>query len=79
MAVVRFNLYNALMKTYEGEIASALANIEIYMQNPTGIGEHPDLVTAVDTQFQRLAEASEKLAVLKEYFKQYTNLKYDDI
>ena len=67
------------MKTYEGEIASALANIEIYMQNPTGIGEHPDLVTAVDTQFQRLAEASEKLTVLKEYFKQYTNFKYDDL
>ena len=47
---MRTLLKNALVKKYEGVIAECEANIEIYMRNPTGIGEHPDIVLAVDQQ-----------------------------
>ena len=54
-------LLQALEKKYEAEIAAAKANIEVYLTNPAGIGEHPDLVTAVDWEVTKLAAAEEKL------------------
>ena len=51
---------------YEGDIAIGRANIEVYMDNSAGIGEHPDIVNAVDSQIEKVAEASEKLDVVRE-------------
>ena len=58
----------ALVKKYEAEMAAAEANIEVYMDNPVGIGEHPDLVAAVDSVMSKLATARDKLNTLKEYW-----------
>jgi len=57
-------LVEALKLKYEAEIASAKANIQVYIDNPVGIGEHPDLVAAVDEQLVKLAEAEDKLETL---------------
>ena len=56
----------ALELKYEGAIAIGRANIEVYMDNSAGIGEHPDIVNAVDSQIEKVAEASEKLDVVRE-------------
>ena len=58
----------AIVKKYEAEMAVAEANIEVYMDNPVGIGEHPDLVAAVDSEMSKLATARDKLNTLKEYW-----------
>ena len=55
----------ALELKYEGEEAIGKANIEVYMDNASGIGEHPDIVDAVDSQIEKVAEASEKLDVVR--------------
>ena len=52
-------IVNALVKKYEGEIAEAKANIEIYMNNPVGIGEHPDVLDAINSQVLKIATAEE--------------------
>lgn len=57
-------LLDALRKKYEGEIAAAKANINVYVTNPVGIGEHPNLVAAVDSEVEKLADATDKLNVL---------------
>ena len=41
-------------------------NIDVYFANPAGIGEHPDITAAIDTQIERIAEAKDKLEVLRE-------------
>ena len=56
----------ALELKYEGDIAISKANIEVYMDNAAGIGEHPDVVIAVDCQIEKVAEASEKLDVVRD-------------
>ena len=33
-------MINALRKKYEAEVAAAKANIDVYINNPVGIGEH---------------------------------------
>ena len=57
-------LLDALRKKYEGEIAAAKANINVYITNPVGIGEHPNLVAAVDSEIEKLTTATDKLNVL---------------
>lgn len=64
---MRTKILTALHKKYEGIIAEAEANIEVYLKNPAGIGEHPDIIGAVDTQLQLVAEAKEKLDLLSEF------------
>jgi len=61
-------MINALRKKYEAEIAAAKANIDVYMKNPAGIGEHPDLVSAVDSEMSKLATARDKLETLNTYY-----------
>ena len=57
-------IINALQKKYEYEIASAKANIQAYIDSPVGIGEHPDLVDAVNAEMTKLATATDNLATL---------------
>ena len=61
-------LLNALCKKYEGEIAAAIVNINVYRTNPVGIGEHPNLVAAVDSEVVKLAVAIDKLNAIKDNF-----------
>ena len=58
-------LIEALEAKYRGQIAEAAANIRVYVENPTGIGEHPDVVAAMDTQIALRAEAQDKLDILQ--------------
>ena len=66
---MRRQIKDALIKGYGGEIAKAKANIEVYMRNPVGIGEHPDIVAAVDSEMEKLASAEDKLSSLNSNFK----------
>ena len=61
-------LINALKAKYEADISCAKSNIQIYIENPTGIGDHADLVTAVDGEVTKLCAAQDKLHVLNDNF-----------
>ena len=63
---MRSILKEALRKKYEGEIAEANANLQVYFHNPVGIGEHPEIITEMDKQLEKIAAAKEKLEVLNE-------------
>ena len=62
------NLVKALAKKYEADILNAKANIEVYVTNPAGIGEHPDLAAAIDSQVDIIAHAEDKLGVLNKHY-----------
>ena len=59
-------LLAALEIKYEGDIAIGKANIGVYMNNASGIGDHPDIIDAIDDQIEKVAEASEKLDVVRD-------------
>ena len=58
----------SLKLQYESEIAKAKANIEVYLSDPAGIGEHPDLAGAIDSQIDIIAHAEDKLGVVIKHF-----------
>ena len=62
------NLLDALIKKLEGEIAMAQANVEVYLNQSVGIGEHPDVVEAIETQIEKIAAADEKIETINKYF-----------
>ena len=53
-------LLNALYTFYEGNIAKAQANLMVYLDNPAGIGEHPDVIEAMDSQIAVMVENQDK-------------------
>jgi len=60
-------ILEALKKRYEAQIAEADATIKIYFERSVGIGEHPQHVDEVDKLIEKVANAEEKLDVLKEF------------
>ncbi len=60
-------ILNALEKRYEAIIAESDATLNIYLNNSVGIGEHPQHIDEVDKLIDKIANAEEKLKILKEF------------
>ena len=59
------NLVDALIKKYEGEVLVAKANIDVLLNNPTGVADHPDMAGTLDDLVKKLNSAEEQLSALK--------------
>ena len=57
----------ALEARYNAEITEADAVMEVYLNNSVGIGEHPQHLEEMDKLVQKIADAKEKIEVLKEF------------
>ena len=64
MADLSRDLIDGLEQLYRGNIAAAKANVKVYLTNPMGIGEHPDIIQSIDTQIEIIANNQEKLDIL---------------
>ena len=60
-------ILKALEDKYNAQISEADATLKIYLKNPVGIGEHPQHIEECDKLIQKIAEAEDKLQVLKEF------------
>ena len=58
----------ALRANAEGNISKAKINIEVYLHNPVGIGEHPDVLGAIQEQLDIIAHEEERIEVLEKHF-----------
>ena len=67
MATIKKIILEALEKKYEAEIAEADATIKVYLENPVGIGEHPQIVDEADKQIAKICRNKEKLEELKNF------------
>jgi len=65
MKAISLKILKALLKQYEGNYEMAKANVAVYMDNMVGIGEHPDLAEAVDSQILLMVEAKDKINMVK--------------
>ena len=65
---LRFKILEALHADADGNIAKAKANIEVYLENPVGIGEHPDVLAAIQEQLDIIAHEEERISVIAKHF-----------
>ena len=65
---LRVKMLEALLADAQGNIAKAKANVEVYLHNPVGIGEHPDILGAIQEQLDIIAHEEERIQVLIKHF-----------
>ena len=66
--LLRVHITLALINQSRGNIAAAKMNVEIYLQNPVGIGEHPDVLAAIQDQLDVIAKEEERIQVISKHF-----------
>ena len=64
---MRRAILDALVAKYEADIAHADATFKIYLEHSVGIGEHPQHIDECDKLVEKIANAKEKLEVLKDF------------
>mgnify|MGYP003155292544 FL=1 len=65
---MRDMLIDAQTSYLVGGINKHKANIEVYMNNTIGIGEHSDIIETIDLELEKLATYHDKLEMLVKYF-----------
>jgi len=61
-------MLQALRAHAQGKIEMHKMNVEVYLTNPAGIGEHPDVMEAIEKEIEAIAEYDDQLEVLDRYF-----------
>jgi len=64
----RENLLDAMQKYLEGGVAKHKANIEVFLNQSVGIGEHSDIIDTIEKELDSLSAYEDKLVVLDKYF-----------
>lgn len=64
----RNEMIKAMITHAEGHIAKHKMNVEIYLANSAGIGDHGDVLEAVEKELNHIAEYHDQIEVLKAYF-----------
>ena len=68
---LRVKMLDALLADAQGNIAKAKANVEVYLHNPVGIGEHPDVLGAIQEQLDIIAHQEERIEVIEKHFRDH--------
>ena len=70
---MRKTILDAVVANAEGNLAVHKANVEVYLQNPAGIGEHSDIVEAVIAEVEKMAHWQDVLDIIDEHFEETYN------
>ena len=66
---MREQLIKALLAHAQGDIAKHRANVEVYLTSPVGIGEHSNVVEAIEEELNMIAKYQDQIDVINKYFK----------
>lgn len=65
---MRETLIKAIVSHAQGHINKHLANIEVYLTNPAGVGEHPDIMEAIEMELEQVAKYDDQIEMIKKYY-----------
>ena len=67
---MREQLIKACRMHAEGELERAKTNIMVYMNQSVGIGEHSDIVEAIQKELDTMAVAEDRIDMISKHFSQ---------
>ena len=67
--MLKLIMVSAARKHAEAELELQKANIEVYMRQVVGIGEHSDVIETIQKELDKMAQAQDRLDILDRYFK----------
>ena len=66
---MRDKIIKALLAHAKGDIEKHRANVEIYLTNPAGIGEHSNVLEAIEEEINMIAKYQDQVDVINTYFR----------
>ena len=69
MKILRDKIYEATKEYLRGQREKHIANAEVMMSNPVGIGEHSDVVESLEKELEKVAHYEDMLKCIKTYLK----------
>ena len=60
-------LLEALKQHAMGHIAKHKANLEVYLNQPEGIGEHSDIIEGMEVEIDQIAKYHDQLEIIEKY------------
>lgn len=67
-------LLQAVRKHAEGHVAKHVANVEVYLNQSVGIGEHSDIIEAIEMELEHISKYQDQIDILDKYFPQEKQL-----
>ena len=61
-----YRLKEAALHHFQAQRSKARANLQVYLDQPAGVGEHPNIVDVVVSLVKEIAEADECIKIIKE-------------
>ena len=68
MKELRETIIKSLLRHAEGHIEKHCANIEVYLKQSVGIGEHSDILESIEKELAMIAQYDDEIEVLNKYF-----------
>ena len=66
---MREEMINSLKNHAVAHIEKHRMNVEVYLNNPVGVGEHSDIMDTIEKELNLMAEYHDQLEILNTYFK----------
>ena len=66
---MRDQMIKALLAHAQGDIEKHKANVEIYLTNPVGIGEHSDIMESIENELNMIAKYQDQIDVIQKHFR----------
>ena len=55
----------------KGMVQKHRANVEIYLKNPVGVGEHSDVMGAIEMELDNIAKYDDRIEMINKYIKDH--------
>ena len=75
---MREKLLKALLSHAQGHLDKHVANVEVYLKQPVGVGEHIDVVETIEKELLKIADYDAQMEMLTKYFNDNPETEADD-
>tara|TARA_R100001198_G_C5184679_1_gene179817 strand:+ start:729 stop:926 length:198 start_codon:yes stop_codon:yes gene_type:complete len=65
---MKYKLKEAFLSHADGHIKKHVANVEVLLNNPRGIGEHGDIIGEIEKELEEVAKYEDLMIVMNKYF-----------
>ncbi len=61
-------ILEAIKKHAEGNVAKAKANVDIFLENPVGVGTHGDVLETITSEVKKISDNEEIIKTLETHY-----------
>ena len=65
---MKYKLKEAFLAHADGHIKKHIANVEVLLNNPRGIGEHGDIISEIEKELEEVAKYEDLMILINKYF-----------